>query len=113
VSDPESPCGERTHRPPAPSDGDDAARRPPDEAGEAFQRGHLDHVALDVDDIDTFEELRHRLVDCGASDGTATDFGMVRTVAFRDPDGWWGEIAHWKDGEPLPLDEAAVETFDA
>lgn len=89
------------------------AGRPPDEAAEMFQRGHLDHVALNVDNVGTFEVLRRRLVDCGASDGTATDFGMVRTVAYRDPDGWWGEIAHWKGGEPLPLDEAIVEELEA
>ena len=77
--------------------------------GEMFQRGRLDHVALDVRDEETFEVLRRRLSDHGASDGVATDFGVVRTTAFTDPDGGWWEIAHWKSGEPLPLDAAIVE----
>lgn len=83
--------------------------RPPDGPyGEMFDRGHLDHLALDVDDPDTFERLRSRLVEEGATDGTTTDFGLVRTVAYRDPDGWWCEIALWTGGEPLPLEEATV-----
>jgi catechol 2,3-dioxygenase-like lactoylglutathione lyase family enzyme len=77
--------------------------------GEMFQRGRLDHVALEVGDEATFEMLRRRLTELGASDGVATDFGMVRTTAFTDPDGGWWEIAHWKSGEPLPLDAATVE----
>ncbi|MGA9277169.1 VOC family protein [Ilumatobacter sp.] len=76
--------------------------------GEMFQRGHLDHVSLNVPDEATFGMLRKRLVEQGASDGTMADFGAVRTVAFRDPDGWWGEIAIWTGGEPLPLDQAVV-----
>ena len=76
--------------------------------GEMFARGHLDHVSLNVDDDERFELLRRRLVAVGASDGTMTDFGAVRTVAFRDPDGWWSEIAIWCDGEALPLDAAVV-----
>jgi hypothetical protein len=77
-----------------------------------FERGHLDHVSLNVTDDETFEMLRRRLVECGASDGTMTDFGAVRTVAYRDPDGWWGEIAIWTGGEPVPLNEAEVTEAD-
>jgi catechol 2,3-dioxygenase-like lactoylglutathione lyase family enzyme len=80
--------------------------------GEMFERGHLDHVSLNVADEETFEMLRRRLVECGASDGTMTDFGAVRTVAYRDPDGWWGEIAIWTGGEPVPLNEAEVSEAD-
>jgi catechol 2,3-dioxygenase-like lactoylglutathione lyase family enzyme len=80
--------------------------------GEMFARGHLDHVSLNVADEETFEMLRRRLVECGASDGTMTDFGAVRTVAYRDPDGWWGEIAIWTGGEPVPLNEAEVTEAD-
>lgn len=65
-----------------------------------FERGHLDHVALNVADVATFEELRDRLVADGASDGTVTDFGMVRSVSFRDPDGAECEIAVWCDDVP-------------
>ena len=78
------------------------------EPGHPFQRGHLDHVALDVPDEETFGVLRRRLIDAGATDGTVTDFGMVRVVGYQDPDGWWGEIALWSDGEPLPYDQTRV-----
>ena len=37
----------------------------------------------------------------GATSGTVTDFGNVRTVSFRDPDGMEGEIAQWQAGELL------------
>lgn len=76
--------------------------------GEMFRRGHLDHVSLNVPDEETFDVLRRRLVEREASDGIMTDFGAVRTVAFRDPDGWWGEIAIWTGGDPLPLAEAVT-----
>ncbi|WP_246647140.1 hypothetical protein [Rhizobium laguerreae] len=33
----------------------------------------------------------------GASDGTITDFGAVRLVTFKDPDGTEGEVARWTD----------------
>jgi catechol 2,3-dioxygenase-like lactoylglutathione lyase family enzyme len=88
------------------------AGRPTDTPhGEMFQRGHLDHFALNVADADTFEVLRRRLFEAGATDGTLTDFGRVRTVAFRDPNGWWGEIALWTDGDPLPLDQAVITPY--
>ncbi len=74
-----------------------------------FGRGHLDHVALNVADEPAFQKLRHRLVDAGASDGAVTDFGRVRTVWFRDPDGCEGEIAIWSDGEVRRFDERVIE----
>ncbi|HZA79650.1 MAG TPA: VOC family protein [Acidimicrobiales bacterium] len=70
-----------------------------------FDRGHLDHVALNVGDDETFETLRRRLVAAGATDGMITDFGNVRTVWFSDPDGGEGEIAQWQRGEPLTFAE--------
>lgn len=70
-----------------------------------FDRGHLDHVAIDVADVRTFELLRARLVEAGASDGTLTDFGAVRCVWFEDPDGMGAEISIWSDGEALAFDD--------
>ncbi len=70
-----------------------------------FDRGHLDHVALNVADDATFERLRHRLVEAGASDGLITDFGTVRTVWFEDPDGMGSEIAQWQNGEMLTFEQ--------
>ena len=76
-----------------------------------FGRGHLDHLALNVVDTEQFETIRRRLVERGASDGTVTDFGTVRTVTFTDPDGWEGEIAQWQEGEPLTFEERIQEPF--
>ena len=70
-----------------------------------FDRGHLDHVALNVADDATFEKLRQRLVEAGASDGMITDFGMVRTVWFEDPDGMGSEIAQWQAGDMLTFEQ--------
>ena len=67
-----------------------------------FERGHLDHLAINVPDLDAFLELRRRLVERGASDGTITDFGMVWSVSFKDPDGLDAEIALWRDAPPIP-----------
>lgn len=76
-----------------------------------FGRGHLDHIAFDIPDAATFDEVRRRLVDAGASDGLCTDFGMVRVVTFIDPDGIEVEIAQWLAGEPRTYDEARREPF--
>lgn len=63
------------------------------------KRGHIDHLALKVEDEEQLQAIRRRLVDAGASDGTVTDFGTVRLVNFKDPDGMEGEIALWKHDE--------------
>lgn len=76
-----------------------------------FDRGHIDHLALDVADADIFEELRRRLVERGATDGAVTDFGPTRNVWFTDPDGHGSEIALWVDGEPRTFDERIVEAY--
>ena len=52
-----------------------------------FERGRLDHLALNVADHDEFERLRQRLVDAGASTGEVTDFGALLSITFEDPDG--------------------------
>ena len=65
-----------------------------------FDRGRVDHIALQASSMEAFEALRGRLVDAGASDGTITDFGTVLSVFFRDPDGMEAEVAYWKDGAP-------------
>lgn len=75
----------------------------------AFDRGHLDHLALNVADEHTFQVLRRRLVEMGACDGTVTDFGSVKTCFFRDPDGMDCEIAIWGDAPPRAFDERVVE----
>jgi catechol 2,3-dioxygenase-like lactoylglutathione lyase family enzyme len=78
---------------------------------EIFGRGHLDHIAINVEDRATFEELRRRLVERGATDGMVTDFGRVRSVWFRDPDGFGLEIALWQDGPMRRFDERGQERY--
>jgi catechol 2,3-dioxygenase-like lactoylglutathione lyase family enzyme len=76
-----------------------------------FGRGHLDHLALNVDGPEAFEMLRARLVEAGATDGMVTDFGAVRTVWFEDPDGMGGEIAIWSDGPPRHFNDRIQEAY--
>jgi catechol 2,3-dioxygenase-like lactoylglutathione lyase family enzyme len=57
-----------------------------------FGRGRLDHLALRAASLESFEEIRRRLMAQGASDEFVTDFGPVLSVFFRDPDGLEGEV---------------------
>ena len=61
-------------------------------SGQAFHRGHLDHTALTAASPDTFNELRRRLVACGARDGSVDDLGAFQTLWFADPDGMRVEL---------------------
>ena len=80
---------------------------------EMFTRGHIDHFALNVADLSSFETLRRRLVECGASDGRIRDFGMVQVMAFQDPDGMECELALWKEGALLTMAESKTEDYAA
>jgi catechol 2,3-dioxygenase-like lactoylglutathione lyase family enzyme len=55
-------------------------------------RGRLDHLALHATSLESFEEIRRRLIERGASDEFVTDFGPVLSVFFRDPDGLECEV---------------------
>ena len=57
-----------------------------------FDRGHLDHLALSAADSAAFMELRARLVERGAADGTIEDLGAFHALWFTDPDGMRGEL---------------------
>ena len=57
-----------------------------------WHRGRLDHFGLRASSRETFETIRRRLVDRGASDGTVNDFGSALSMFFRDPDGLEGEV---------------------
>src|SRR4051812_3228353 len=69
-----------------------------DDNGEAqrqtpmFGRGRLDHVGLQASSLEAFEEIRRRLMACGAADDFVTDFGPVFSLFFVDPDGLEGEV---------------------
>ena len=71
------------------------SRIAPPSAAPMFQRGRIDHFALNVPDPETFEQLRTKLVARGSTDGTVTDFGVMRVLTFTDPDGQSVELAHW------------------
>jgi len=66
---------------------DEADRQTP-----MFGRGRLDHIGLQAASLAAFEEIRRRLMTCGAADEFVTDFGPVLSVFFVDPDGLEGEV---------------------
>lgn len=68
-------------------------------SAEMFGRGHLDHLGLNAPTEEAFLELRRRLVERGASDGSITDFGPVLSVWFEDPDGMGSEVVWVRDPE--------------
>ena len=57
-----------------------------------FGRGRLDHFAVQAADIESFTEIRRRLMAAGAADSFVTDFGPMLSIFFRDPDGLEGEV---------------------
>jgi catechol 2,3-dioxygenase-like lactoylglutathione lyase family enzyme len=57
-----------------------------------FGRGRLDHIGLHAADLDTFAEIRERLIAAQASDRIVTVFGRKLSIFFRDPDGMEGEV---------------------
>lgn len=57
-----------------------------------FQRGRLDHLGLQAGSLEDFNECRRRLIERGATDGFVTDFGVVWSCCFTDPDGLEAEI---------------------
>jgi hypothetical protein len=70
-----------------------------------FERGRIDHFALQVGDVQTFERLREALLARGLTDGAVTDFGVLRVLTFEDPDGHSVELAHWVgSADPADLD---------
>jgi hypothetical protein len=58
----------------------------------SYNRGRLDHLALQAASIEAFDEVRGRLIARGASDGFVTDFGPTLSLFFRDPDGLEAEV---------------------
>lgn len=51
-----------------------------------FGRGRIDHIGLHAATIETFAEIRDKLMQAGATDGTVTEFGRKLSIFFRDPD---------------------------
>jgi catechol 2,3-dioxygenase-like lactoylglutathione lyase family enzyme len=71
---------------------------PPSHQPPMFQRGRLDHFALNAASEEAFRELRERLVAEGASDGVVTDMGSLLIFTFTDPDGGVHEVVWIKPG---------------
>jgi hypothetical protein len=57
-----------------------------------FGRGRIDHIGLQAESQEAFDEIRRRLIDCGSTDGFVTDFGIAISLFFIDPDGLEGEV---------------------
>jgi catechol 2,3-dioxygenase-like lactoylglutathione lyase family enzyme len=66
-----------------------------------YQRGRLDHLALNAPTREAFHELRRRAIGAGATDGHVRDSGALCSFTFCDPDGMEGEVI-WANPE-VPL----------
>jgi catechol 2,3-dioxygenase-like lactoylglutathione lyase family enzyme len=55
-------------------------------------RGRLDHFGLQAASLESFEEIRRRLIARGAADEFVTDFGQVLSMFFTGPDGLECEV---------------------
>lgn len=58
----------------------------PEDAAPAGDLG-LNHIAVQIEDIDELKEVHRRLKSHGAHIDHLTDHGMTKSVYFRDPDG--------------------------
>jgi catechol 2,3-dioxygenase-like lactoylglutathione lyase family enzyme len=71
-----------------------------------FERGRLDHFALNATSEEAFREIRRRLIAESAhatEGGLVTDMGSMWSFSFHDPDGMWSELMWAKPG--VSLDE--------
>lgn len=68
---------------------------------EIFQRGRLDHFALNAASEEAFRELRKRVIAAKAGDGVVTDMGVLWTFSFTDPDGAWHEVVWVQPSPPI------------
>lgn len=73
-----------------------------------FQRGRLDHFALNAASYAAFYELRTRSVMEGASDGKVIDMGSLLLFNFTDPDGGAHEVVWMKPD--IPVEATAKRT---
>jgi len=74
-----------------------------------FQRGRLDHFALNAASEEAFRELHRRVLIEGASDGVVTDMGSLLLFTFTDPDQGSHEVAWNKPDVPV---EAGLKRAD-
>jgi catechol 2,3-dioxygenase-like lactoylglutathione lyase family enzyme len=55
-------------------------------------RGAIDHFAIAVDDLQTLEQIKQRLIDAGADIGEIQQLGAEWSLFFRDVDGMELEV---------------------
>jgi hypothetical protein len=62
------------------------------EATSTTLQASADHLALQAASLDSFDDVRSRLLERDATDGFVTDFGHMLSLFFRDPDGLECEV---------------------
>ena len=68
---------------------------------EMFERGRIDHFALNAASQEAFRELHRRLEAEGALDSVVTDMGSMLIFSFLDPDEGRHEVVWRKTGVPV------------
>jgi catechol 2,3-dioxygenase-like lactoylglutathione lyase family enzyme len=66
-----------------------------------FERGRLDHFALNAASEEAFRELHGRLAAEGSLDSVVTDMGSMLLFSFLDPDEGRHEVVWRKPGVPV------------
>ena len=66
-----------------------------------FQRGRLDHFALNAASEDAFREIYKRIMAEGVDDGVVTDMGSLLLFSFTDPDHGRHEVVWVKPDVPV------------
>lgn len=61
-----------------------------------FQRGRLDHFALNATSEEAFRELYRRVVAEGCDVDPVIDMGLMLLFSFKDPDNGIQEVVWWK-----------------
>lgn len=61
-----------------------------------FQRGRLDHFALNATSEKSFREIHRRVVAEGRDDGLVIDMGLLLLFNYTDPDEASHEVVWWK-----------------
>lgn len=75
--------------------------QPPAERGQMFDRGRLDHFALNAASEEAFYELRRRVMAQGRDSGEIIDMGNLLLFNFTDPDQGEHEVVWMKPDVPV------------
>jgi catechol 2,3-dioxygenase-like lactoylglutathione lyase family enzyme len=66
-----------------------------------FQRGRLDHFALNAASAEAFREIHRRVMAEGRDDCVVTDMGSMLLFGFTDPDAGRHEVVWMKSDTPI------------